>query len=113
MLNVDENVTFVKFYIVPLINGLFYDLMVKVVIVLFLILNIGYNGLNSFVKKLMNKLYYLCVYSRLIVTRVKILHTNATFFFIFIHHPICLDFTSVVLFNSPMSLRSYELLKMI
>lgn len=50
MLNVDGNVTFVKFYIVPLINELFYDLMVKVVIVLFLLLNIGYNGLNSFVK---------------------------------------------------------------
>lgn len=30
MLNVDGNVTFVKFYIVPLINELFYDLMVKV-----------------------------------------------------------------------------------
>lgn len=51
MLNVDENVTFVKFYIVPLINGLFYDLMVKVVIVLFLILNIGHIWVKQFGKK--------------------------------------------------------------
>lgn len=62
MLNVDGNVTFVKFYIVPLINELFYDLMVKVVIVLFLLLNIGYNGLNSFVKFFLNKLYNLCLF---------------------------------------------------
>lgn len=35
MLNVDGNVTFVKFYIVPLINELFYDLMVKVVVLFY------------------------------------------------------------------------------
>lgn len=79
MLNVDGNVTFVKFYIVPLINELFYDLMVKVVIVLFYFLwNIGYNGLNSFVKTL-NKLYNLCVYSML-----KFFTQTLLFFFFFL-----------------------------
>lgn len=34
MLNVDGNVTFVKFYIVPLINELFYDLL-KIFIVFY------------------------------------------------------------------------------
>lgn len=69
MLNVDGNVTFVKFYIVPLINELFYDLMVKVIL-LFVILKITYNLPKRFVKKKkVNKIYNICVYSRLLALK--------------------------------------------